>query len=187
MQGEAWPEARVSRLKELLSSGLSASGIARELGGVTRNGVISKVHRMGLSLPNGGTANMAHRIKERVARAPRKVSENRRELGQQRRRIAERMRRRDDYIRPDVADDLPPDSSPFAVALIDLKPEHCRFPLGDPRDLHGFRFCGAEVHPERPYCTRHCRIAYRRPGERAVDAPQAAPAHPKPGRLTAHA
>jgi GcrA cell cycle regulator len=45
----AWTEDRVETLKKLWSDGLSASQIAKQLGGVTRNAVIGKVHRLGLS------------------------------------------------------------------------------------------------------------------------------------------
>ena len=44
-----WTEERVSLLRKLWTEGLSASQIAKQLGGVTRNAVIGKVHRLGLA------------------------------------------------------------------------------------------------------------------------------------------
>ena len=44
-----WTDERVETLKKLWLDGLSASQIAKSLGGVTRNAVIGKVHRLGLS------------------------------------------------------------------------------------------------------------------------------------------
>jgi GcrA cell cycle regulator len=44
-----WTDERVELLKKLWADGLSASRIAAELGGVSRNSVIGKVHRLGLS------------------------------------------------------------------------------------------------------------------------------------------
>ena len=44
----SWTDERVELLKKLWSDGLSASQIAAELGGITRNAVIGKVHRLGL-------------------------------------------------------------------------------------------------------------------------------------------
>jgi GcrA cell cycle regulator len=44
-----WSDDRVEQLKKLWEAGLSASQIAAELGNVTRNAVIGKVHRLGLS------------------------------------------------------------------------------------------------------------------------------------------
>jgi len=52
----SWTDERVELLKKLWSEGQSASQIAKELGGVTRNAVIGKVHRLGLSNRNGGLA-----------------------------------------------------------------------------------------------------------------------------------
>ena len=51
----SWTDERVERLKQMWGEGLSASQIAKELGGVTRNAVIGKVHRLGLSNRAGAT------------------------------------------------------------------------------------------------------------------------------------
>jgi GcrA cell cycle regulator len=51
----SWTDERVETLKRMWSEGQSASQIAKELGGVTRNAVIGKVHRLGLSNRNGGS------------------------------------------------------------------------------------------------------------------------------------
>ena len=48
----SWTDERVETLKRMWSDGQSASAIAKELGGVTRNAVIGKVHRLGLSNRN---------------------------------------------------------------------------------------------------------------------------------------
>jgi len=45
----SWTDDRVEILKKMWGEGQSASQIAKELGGVTRNAVIGKVHRLGLS------------------------------------------------------------------------------------------------------------------------------------------
>ena len=49
----SWTDERVELLKKMWSEGQSASQIAKELGGVTRNAVIGKVHRLGLSNRTG--------------------------------------------------------------------------------------------------------------------------------------
>ena len=61
----AWTDERVETLKKLWTEGLSASQIAQKLGGVTRNAVIGKVHRLGLS----GRATPS-RTRSRRARPP---------------------------------------------------------------------------------------------------------------------
>jgi len=50
----SWTDERVETLKRMWAEGQSASQIAKELGGVTRNAVIGKVHRLGLSNRVGG-------------------------------------------------------------------------------------------------------------------------------------
>ena len=45
------------------------------------------------------------------------------------------------------------------VALVDLKPNSCRWPEGDPKDPN-FHFCGEPVAPGKIYCPAHCAIAY---------------------------
>lgn len=55
----AWTDERVEQLKTLWTGGASASQIAKELGGVTRNAVIGKVHRLGLSSRNQGKPEAA--------------------------------------------------------------------------------------------------------------------------------
>ncbi len=50
----SWTDERVETLKKMWGEGQSASQIAKELGGVTRNAVIGKVHRLGLSNRAGG-------------------------------------------------------------------------------------------------------------------------------------
>src|SRR4051812_833531 len=67
----AWTDERVERLKKLWSDGLSASQIAAELGGgVTRNAVIGKVHRLGLSGRGKPTGTGTPRPRKVAPRAP---------------------------------------------------------------------------------------------------------------------
>ena len=71
----SWSDERVETLKKLWAEGQSASQIAKELGGVTRNAVIGKVHRLGLSnrngLASGGTATTDSKEDDKAAEAPR--------------------------------------------------------------------------------------------------------------------
>src|SRR6516164_9885922 len=67
--GMAWNDERVELLKKLWSDGLSASQIAGRLGGVTRNAVIGKVHRLGLS--GRATSSRSSSPRPRRAHVPR--------------------------------------------------------------------------------------------------------------------
>src|SRR5215475_6768251 len=64
-----WTDERVELLKKLWQDGLSASQIAKQLGGVTRNAVIGKVHRLGLA----GRATPSRPAKRPMRMAPRQV------------------------------------------------------------------------------------------------------------------
>ena len=69
----SWTDERVETLKRMWGEGQSASQIAKELGGVTRNAVIGKVHRLGLSNragAGGNAAKPAAKEKPAVAAAP---------------------------------------------------------------------------------------------------------------------
>ena len=65
-----WSDDRVEQLKTLWTEGLSASQIARALGGVTRNAVIGKVHRLGLA----GRASPSRSERPRLPMAPKAPS-----------------------------------------------------------------------------------------------------------------
>ena len=65
-----WTEERVEILKKLWADGLSASQIAGRLGGITRNAVIGKVHRLGLAGRATTSRMRAPRIRQRVPHAP---------------------------------------------------------------------------------------------------------------------
>lgn len=70
----SWTDERVELLKKMWNEGHSASQIAKELGGVTRNAVIGKVHRLGLSNRNGPEADATADAKPKAAAEPPKAA-----------------------------------------------------------------------------------------------------------------
>ena len=121
----SWTEDRVELLKKLWQDGLSASQIAGQLGGVTRNAVIGKVHRLGLSGRAKSPSNASPR--------PRKP------------RISNGMRPRPQYrgnaaLQLDYGADPEYDLDPLAnivpmgprVSILQLTDATCRWPIGDP-------------------------------------------------------
>jgi GcrA cell cycle regulator len=149
-----WTDERVETLKKLWGDGLSASQIAAELGGITRNAVIGKVHRLGLS----------GRAKSPTAAAPR----------QRKPRATHMMRVSRPAVRGNTA--LAPafeyevEAEPEVVenvvpigqrrTLLELNEGTCRWPIGDP-GATDFFFCGGPAHTAGPYCAYHSRIAYQ--------------------------
>src|SRR5690606_37886783 len=140
-----WTDERVEQLKKLWSEGLSASQIAQKLGGVTRNAVIGKVHRLGLSgraTPSRPARRSVKPATARPARTPPAVA----------------------AARPAAPPPAPVEaallpSGEFATVLT-LGAHICKWPTGDPDD-HDFRFCGRRSEGGSPYCEAHARLAYQ--------------------------
>lgn len=101
----SWTEERIEKLKKLWGSGKTAAEIAEELGDVTRNAVIGKANRLGLSTKSAPAA----------AKPRKKV--------------------------------IPPHRA-------------CQWPIGHPGE-EGFHFCGDEAVQNKPYCLKHCNMAYQ--------------------------
>ena len=149
----AWTEDRVEILSKLWADGLSASQVAKLLGGVTRNAVIGKVHRLGLS----GRVKRARPAK----RAPRPAAKARTGVPSAPRLPA----------RPAPKPALVPlEAKPMAdgkFATILTVTEHmCKWPIGDPSS-DDFRFCGRGTDKATPYCKAHAQLAYQ-PARRRV-------------------
>jgi GcrA cell cycle regulator len=143
-----WTDERVATLKKLWLDGLSASQIAKQLGGVTRNAVIGKVHRLGLS----GRAAPSQPARP-VYKAPRPA------------RVAAPtpapvVQRR--TVDAPVAPTLPSvlrQESPGSATVLTLAAHMCKWPIGDPA-TEGFTFCGKGAQ-DGPYCDAHAQIAYQ--------------------------
>ena len=181
----SWTEERVETLKKMWAEGQSASQIAKELGGVTRNAVIGKVHRLGLS----------NRINGSV---PGRPEDAEMEDGP----VAEAAVETDDAEEPEVMEEpqpvqpvqktvvpvrkaivpagqpLPPqpsinEISPETLAsarevekrsrrltLMELTERTCKWPVGDPA-TEDFWFCGLPSQPGKPYCEAHVGVAFQ--------------------------
>ena len=165
--GATWTDERVELLKKLWIDGLSASQIAAELGNVTRNAVIGKVHRLGLSgrakdaKPAGTPAAAARpRKATRAPSAPAPIAP------QPHNNNVNNMVIAPIPLQPVIEEPaLLPDEElavPMSerVTIMDLRESMCRWPMGDPTKPE-FRFCGARSITGLPYCTHHSRIAYQ--------------------------
>ncbi|WP_457582196.1 GcrA family cell cycle regulator [Ensifer canadensis] len=167
-----WTDERVEKLKKLWSEGLSASQIAAQLGGVSRNAVIGKVHR--LSLPGrakaGGTA-AATRPKQRPTSAPRAPNYASRVTTRTVTRSAgatvlkeevevDFVAEQEFHIQTDV---VVPMSR--RLELTQLTERTCKWPIGDPLKEE-FHFCGNDSPEASPYCSFHARLAYQPSAER---------------------
>ncbi len=150
-----WTDERVETLKKLWQDGLSASQIAKQLGGVTRNAVIGKVHRLGLS----GRAAPSKPARP-VFKAPRPARPAAQPAAP--RRIAEQA------VAQAAAAPAPTpvpspvryvEEAPGSATVLTLGAHMCKWPIGDPSS-DGFTFCGRR-QSEGPYCAEHARVAYQ--------------------------
>ena len=142
-----WNEERITALKSMWLNGLSASEVARQLGGVSRSAVIGKVHRLGISWRDtperkrnvGGRPSNRLRARSEEATAPRREA-------------------------PPAPRKAPVSRTPFettaGATILTLRDNSCRWPIGDPGEAD-FGFCGRERFGHGPYCAGHAPIAFR--------------------------
>ena len=178
----SWTDERVELLKKMWGEGQSASQIAKELGGVTRNAVIGKVHRLGLSNRAGGGGSSAPKAEAKPKAAPKAEAKP-------------RAPKPEPAAKPEPAPEtkaavparkqiipagqpLPPqpsanEISPEALAkvneiekkakrisLMELTERTCKWPVGDPA-TPDFWFCGLPVQQGKPYCEAHVGVAFQ--------------------------
>ena len=158
-----WTEERVELLKRLWADGRSASQIAAEIGGCSRNAVIGKVHRLGLSgrAKPGPTAEPKPRKLERPAAATVPEPADAAPAPAPSRPTLELVA--DTGAARDLA--VPPSER---VTIMELRDSMCRWPMGDPTAAD-FRFCGCRSIPGLPYCTGHAQVAYQPVADRRRD------------------
>ena len=151
---QGWTSERVELLKKFFDAGLSCSQIACEIG-TTRNAVIGKMHRLGLSRPKDLFPN---RLK--VRRAPKDTWRPK----ALRPKIpglsisAQREMLRAAY--PGPSDDAALVESPHKCSLLELSAAQCRWPISEP-GCSDFGFCGNPSVDGFSYCAGHARLAYR--------------------------
>ncbi|NRG19657.1 GcrA cell cycle regulator [Rhizobiales bacterium] len=163
-----WTTERVDLLKKLWSDGLSASQIAGELGGVTRNAVIGKVHRLGLSGRAKAPApqQKARRTVSKPASgtgAGSAPSYSRGGGGAPHTHGATALKMETTPAPAPVSKEQPvAELVPMAkkATILQLTERTCKWPIGDP-STEDFYFCGNPSDPSVPYCAYHCRMAYQ--------------------------
>jgi len=168
-----WTDERVEQLKKLWADGLSASQIAAQLGGVSRNAVIGKVHRLKLSGRGKTTSTQTRSKKVNTSASGGQRSGG--SIGHMSSRVMNRSvgatALQAEYstdlvthtITKTVTDVVVPISR--RLELVQLSERTCKWPVGDPLQPD-FNFCGNDVGEAGPYCTYHSRLAYQPASDR---------------------
>ncbi len=161
----SWTDERVEVLKKLWSEGLSATQIATRLGGVTRNAVIGKVHRLGLSGRATTSRMKSLRPRARMANNKQRMAKARFAPGGNSLVRNLFQAEPDAYVAPVEELEIPLAERKTIQTLVECS---CRWPIGDPQTPE-FHFCGKNKVQGLPYCEFHARRAFQPPQPRRRD------------------
>ena len=143
----SWTEEKVAKLKELWGKGNTASQIAEIIGGITRNAVIGKAHRL----------NLSAKIKTRTATSNQKF-ENKLEAKELKTKRGSRSKFKSLIIEKDFEPENP-------KQLEELTENCCKWPIGHPNEKT-FYFCGRSSLKDFSYCKLHLLYAYQPKGKK---------------------
>ena len=143
----SWTEEKVAKLKELWGKGNTASQIAQIIGGISRNAVIGKAHRL----------NLSAKIKTRTAASSEKFENSIEEKNIKIKKI-----RKSKFKSLLIDKDFEPENP---KQLEELDENCCKWPIGHP-DEKSFYFCGRSSLKDFSYCKLHLLYAYQPKGKR---------------------
>jgi GcrA cell cycle regulator len=187
-----WTEQRIETLRKLWGQGQTASQIAAILGGITRNAVIGKAHRLGLTgrpTPIKREAGASPQPRRRAATPTRRVPGAGQPLGQPGQMHGQPLPQTHGVSAAQshaaqaaqahsTARAEAPDAATREAPVAPSKPatssrtashvgsKTCSWPVGDPKQP-GFHFCGEPAELGKPYCANHCHVAYHKKSEAA--------------------
>ena len=143
----SWTEEKVAKLKELWGKGSTASQIAEIIGGISRNAVIGKAHRL----------NLSAKIKTRTATSNESFKNSRSDNN-----IKSKRGRRSKFKSLLIEKDFEPENP---KTLEELDEKSCKWPIGHPNEK-SFYFCGRSSLKDFSYCKLHLLYAYQPKGKK---------------------
>ncbi|WP_341760075.1 GcrA family cell cycle regulator [Candidatus Endowatersipora endosymbiont of Watersipora subatra] len=166
----SWTDEKVTQLSRLWADGFSASEIASELGGgITRNAVIGKVYRLGLSSrTHSSTSDKPKSYRKQnkpgLGDVPCTLIATRKTHHKVEVTTLKMVSYLDEIKRVKPSEDIVIPIS-RQLELLQLTESTCRWPTGDPM-MPGFSFCGHQTSENKPYCTFHSKLAFQTTSER---------------------
>ena len=148
----SWNEEKIAKLVELWGKGSTASQIAEIIGGVSRNAVIGKAHRL----------NLSSKVKTRNASSNQNFENN-----SEKNNSTPRQGRKDKFKSLLIEKDFEPENP---KKLEELDESSCKWPIGHPEE-ESFYFCGRSSLKDFSYCKLHLLYAYQPKGKREEPAP----------------
>ncbi len=143
----SWNDEKVNKLKELWGKGNTASQIAEIIGGISRNAVIGKAHRL----------NLSAKIKTRAA-----TSSQTFDSSIESKDIKSKKSRKSKFKSLIIEKDFEPENP---KQLEELDENSCKWPIGHP-DENNFYFCGRTSLKDFSYCKLHLLYAYQPKGKK---------------------
>lgn len=169
----AWTDEMVEDLRKMWHEGLTTGEIGKRLG-VSKNSIVGKVHRLGLSGRPSPIKKKDEPVKEKnetvkeektikKAKPEKPVKEEKTPKPEIKTEIPELKEERIEIIRSSSKVEHP--KKHHKVMLTDLDNHTCRWPIGDPKD-ENFHFCGKKIKIGQTYCEEHANIAYVKAGKK---------------------
>ncbi len=172
-----WNDKKIEKLKQLWDKGMPTAEIGKKLG-FSKNAIVGKVHRLGLSNRNSPIKTSVAKIKKDVSKSvdikKEKLVKVKSEISEtsSKKSLKEKVLQSKNESQKTNLEKSKGDSLVKGVPLVELTLDRCCWPIDNPNS-DDFTFCGKKVFKNKPYCLEHCLVAYTNSANSAEEKEQA--------------